>query len=341
MARLVVDPRHPDPSALDRAATLLRAGQLVAFPTETVYGLGAHALDPAAVRRIYEAKGRPAHNPVIVHVADAEAARALVVGWPDAAARLAEAFWPGPLTLVLPKAPTVPDIVTAGLPAVGVRVPAHPVALALLRTVGLPIAAPSANRFTELSPTSAAHVERTLGDRVPLILDGGPSSVGIESTVVDVSGPRPRILRPGVLSVDELQAVAGPFDLTRVSVAGDAPRPAPGMIERHYAPRARVVLVEATDAADATAAADAVATARNAGAVVGVLALSPAFPVSGDVAVRMPSDPRAYAARLYATLHDLDDEGCTQVVIERPPATPAWAGVLDRLQRAATTAEPA
>ncbi|MFN9455636.1 MAG: L-threonylcarbamoyladenylate synthase [Gemmatimonadota bacterium] len=333
MARLVVDPRRPDPSALDRAAALLRAGQLVAFPTETVYGLGAHALDADAVRRIYEAKGRPPHNPVIVHVADADAARALVTRWPESAARLARAFWPGPLTLVLPKVAAVPDVATAGLPAVGVRVPAHPVALALLRAAGIPVAAPSANRFTELSPTSAAHVERTLGERVPLILDGGPASVGIESTVVDCTGPRPRVLRPGVIGLDELEAVAGPFDVARVSSSGQEPRLSPGMIDRHYAPRARVVLAGVDDAA-ATAA--TVAAARAAGTVVGIVAMTRAFPVAGDVAVLMPAEPRAYAARLYATLHDLDDEGCSVVIVERPPTTAAWAGVTDRLTRAAT-----
>ncbi|MFN9213834.1 MAG: L-threonylcarbamoyladenylate synthase [Gemmatimonadota bacterium] len=321
MARLVVDPRRPDPSALDRAAALLRAGQLVAFPTETVYGLGAHALDADAVRRIYDAKGRPPHNPVIVHVADADAARALVTRWPESAARLARAFWPGPLTLVLPKVAAVPDVATAGLPAVGVRVPAHPVALALLRAAGIPVAAPSANRFTELSPTSAAHVERTLGERVPLILDGGPASVGIESTVVDCTGPRPRVLRPGVIGLYELEAVAGPFDVARVSASGQEPRLSPGMIDRHYAPRARVVVAGGDDAA---------------GTVVGIVAMTRAFPLAGDVAVLMPAEPRAYAARLYATLHDLDDEGCSVVIVERPPTTAAWAGVTDRLTRAAT-----
>jgi L-threonylcarbamoyladenylate synthase len=333
MARLVVDPRAPDPSAIARAAARLRAGELVAFPTETVYGLGAHALDPDAVARIYAAKGRPAHNPVIVHVASAAAARALVTAWPDAAQLLAEAFWPGPLTLVLPKASQVPDIVTAGLPAVGVRVPAHPVALALLIEAGVPVAAPSANRFTELSPTSADHVERTLGDRVGLILDGGPASVGIESTVVDLTGARPRILRPGVLSRDELEAVAGPFDAAPVSLSGDAPRPAPGMIDRHYAPRARLTLVSV---AEASATAARVADERAGGAVVGVLALTPGFPVLADLAVAMPAEPRAYAHRLYAVLHDLDDEGCTRVIVETPPSGSAWDGVRDRLERAAT-----
>jgi L-threonylcarbamoyladenylate synthase len=335
MVRIAVDPRHPDPTVLARAAALLRGGELVAFPTETVYGLGAHALDAAAVARIYAAKGRPAHNPVIVHVPSVEAARALAAAWPEPAERLAREFWPGPLTLVVPKTPEVPDLVTAGLPAVGLRVPSHPVALALLREAGVPVAAPSANRFTELSPTSAAHVERTLGDRVPMILDGGPASVGIESTVVDCTGSRPRVLRPGVLALDALERVAGPFDTARVSVTGDAPRPAPGMIDRHYAPRARVVLVPTPNA---SAAAARVATTRAAGGVVGVVALSSGFAVPADLAVAMPGDPRGYAQRLYAVLHDLDAEGCSEVVVELPPEGVAWDGVRDRLLRAATPA---
>ena len=191
---------------------MLRAGGLVAFPTETVYGLGADALDPAAVRRIYEAKGRPAFNPIIVHVASIEHARRLARQWPAHATRLAQRFWPGPLTLVVPKDVTVPDIVTAGLDAVGIRVPAHPVALALIRAADLPVAAPSANRFTQLSPTSADHVAQALGDRIDVLLDGGPAQVGIESTVVDLTGPMPRLLRPGMISIASLEEVVGPVE---------------------------------------------------------------------------------------------------------------------------------
>jgi L-threonylcarbamoyladenylate synthase len=221
----------------------VRAGGLVAFPTETVYGLGADALDPAAVRRIFEAKGRPAFNPVIVHVADIEHAKRLTRRWPATATRLANHFWPGPLTLVLPKDISVPDIVTAGLDAVGIRVPAHPVALALIRAADIPVAAPSANRFTQLSPTTADHVAQALGDRVDILLDSGPAQVGIESTVVDLTGAVPRLLRPGMLSRAQLEAVVGPLRQDDAEPSGDAPRLSPGQVERHYAPRAALELL--------------------------------------------------------------------------------------------------
>lgn len=329
MEILPVDPAAPAPASLRRAAEIIRAGGLVAFPTETVYGLGAHALDPAAVARIYAAKGRPAYNPLIVHVADAAGARVLVGGWPDAAERLARAFWPGPLTLVLPKRDAVPEAITAGLPSVAVRVPAHPVALALLREAGVPIAAPSANRFTELSPTTAAHVAASLGDAVDLILDGGPTTVGIESTVVDLTGPRPRILRPGMISATQVADVVGAVDDAPVAVRDGEARPSPGMVERHYAPRARLVPFN-----DATRAAALGIAGREAvaGVRVGAIAFEP-LPVAEPVV--LPRDPAGYAARLYAALHELDDRGCALVLVERVPEGAAWAGVRDRLERAA------
>ncbi|MBU6365517.1 MAG: threonylcarbamoyl-AMP synthase, partial [Gemmatimonadetes bacterium] len=197
------------PEAIRDAAAALRRGELVAFPTETVYGLGANALDPEAVARVYAAKGRPAWNPLIAHVADVAAARALARHWPPAAERLAAACWPGPLTLVLPKAAHVPDAVTAGRDAVGIRVPDHPVALALLHEAGVPVVAPSANRFTQVSPTTAGHVQEALGDRVAHILDGGPCQVGIESTVLDLTQDPPAILRPGMLDARQLAALLG------------------------------------------------------------------------------------------------------------------------------------
>jgi tRNA threonylcarbamoyl adenosine modification protein (Sua5/YciO/YrdC/YwlC family) len=193
---------------IERAAELLRAGRLVAFPTETVYGLGANALDPAAVQRIFEAKGRPLSSPLIVHVDSIGMARELALQWPDAAEKLARRFWPGPLTIVLPKQPVVPDIVTASLPSVGLRIPAHPVAIALLQAAKIPLAAPSANRFMELSPTTAEHVRIGLGDEVDMILDGGPCSIGIESTVISFAGPVPKILRPGMISQPDIEAAA-------------------------------------------------------------------------------------------------------------------------------------
>jgi len=303
---------------------VLRAGGLVAFPTETVYGLGAHALDPAAVDRIYHAKGRPAYNPLIVHVAGVEQARGLSSDWPAAADRLAERFWPGPLTLVVPKAAAVPDAVSAGLATVGVRVPAHPVAHALLAAAGIPVAAPSANRSAHVSPTTAEHVRRSLGDRVDLVLDAGPTPVGIESTVLSLAGPVPTVLRPGSIPVDALREVLGEVRVGGGEAGGDAARPSPGMLDRHYAPRAEVRLFDAGDAAPPGAE----------GGRTAVLLIRAAAHPAGEP-VRMPADARGYAARLYATLHRLDDEGFERILVELPPDTPEWAGVRDRLRRAA------
>lgn len=332
MTLVRVDPAHPDEAAIRRAAEVLRAGGLVAFPTETVYGLGAHALDPAAVARIYAAKGRPGYNPVIVHVASVDQARALASVWPEAAERLAAAFWPGPLTLVVPRAENVPDAVTAGLPDVALRIPAHPVALALLAEAAIPVAAPSANRSTEVSPTTGAHVARSLGDRVDLILDAGPTPVGIESTVVSVAGAVPTVLRPGTISVDDLAAVVG-----EVAVAGDATRPegaalpSPGTMDRHYAPRAEVRLWHPNERESALSDAR---SALAAGRRVGILARS-AVALPGARVERMPDDPAGYAARLYAALHEMDDAGCDVVLVEHVPDAPAWAGLRDRLRRSA------
>ena len=334
MTVVKIDSAAPDSAILARAADLLRNGRLVAFPTETVYGLGGHALDPRAVRRIFDAKGRPSYNPLIVHVADVAGAREVAAEWPERAARLATAFWPGPLTLVLAKRAGVPDEVTAGLSTVAVRVPAHPVALALLREARIPIAAPSANRSTELSPTTAQHVEKALGDRIDMILDGGPTSVGIESTVVDLTGDDAVILRPGVLGPDDLAPVIGRvlFAAGATHAAGDeSPRLAPGMMDRHYAPRARVLLF---DAAEGARAAAAVRAHLERGASVGGVLLHP-LDVETPWLVRMPSSPAAYAQRLYETLHALDDAGCELIVIERVPDDAQWAGVRDRLERAA------
>jgi L-threonylcarbamoyladenylate synthase len=330
MRVIQVDADAPD-AAVREAAAVLCAGGLVAFPTETVYGLGAHALDPAAVERIYRAKGRPAYNPLIVHVATVDAARALSSAWPAAADRLAARFWPGPLTLVVPKAAVVPDAVSAGLPTVGIRIPAHPVAQALLAAAGIPVAAPSANRSTQVSPTTAEHVRRGLGAAVDLILDAGPTAVGIESTVLSLAGPVPTVLRPGSISVDELREVLGEVRVGG-EVGGDAARPSPGMLDRHYAPAAEVRLFdpEAREAALAKASWAAGEDRR-----IGVIAFAPAAAPATQV-VEMPADAKAYAARLYSALHELDAAGCEVVWIEQVPETPEWAGVRDRLKRAAT-----
>lgn len=332
MRILRVDPAAPDAAALADATQVLRQGGLVAFPTETVYGLGAHALDPEAVGRIYQAKGRPAYNPLIVHVATVEAARALSSAWPAEADRLTERFWPGPLTLVVPKAPEIPDAVSAGLGTVGVRIPAHPVAHGLLQAAGIPVAAPSANRSMHISPTTAEHVRRSLGDAVDVIVDGGPCPVGIESTVLSLAGEVPTILRPGSVPADALREVLGRVETASAEPSGSAARPSPGMLDRHYAPRGEVRLFDPS--AREAAFAKAVWAASD-DRTVGVIAFAPVS-ASGAEVVMMPADARPYASRLYAALHALDAAGCEVIWIEQVPDTPEWAGIRDRLRRAAT-----
>jgi L-threonylcarbamoyladenylate synthase len=293
--------------SLNRAAEIIRAGELVAFPTETVYGIGANALNASAVAKIFELKGRPSTSPLIVHVSSVEMARECVTEWPRQAEELANQYWAGPLTIVLPKAPAIPDVVTAGLPTVGVRMPAHPVALALIEHAGVPIAAPSANRFTHLSPTTAEHVCEEFGDTVP-ILDGGPTKVGIESTVVSLVGGKLTLLRPGMISLGEIERAASP---------GGA-HPAPGMHARHYSPRTRLLLV-----------AHPRELPEGHGAYVWWKE-----PEAAAQSIQMPSDPGAYAAKLYSVLHQLDREGFPWIAVEAPPDTPEWAAILDRLRRA-------
>jgi L-threonylcarbamoyladenylate synthase len=326
LVRLTGD--HPDAAVIREAADLLRAGRLVAFPTETVYGLGAHALDPDAVQRIYDAKGRPSVNPIIVHVASADAARALAAEWTPVAEALAAKFWPGPLTLVVRKRDVVPGIVTAGADTVGLRVPAHPVALALLKTAAIPVAAPSANLSTQLSPTTAQHVERGLGERVDMILDGGPTTVGIESTVVDATGSVPRVLRPGMLSAADVARVAGAVTERDAHVPSDVQPRSPGLLGRHYAPRARVRVF--TDADRANAALEA-RSAADGGLRVGAMVFAP----MGRVTVEhtMPRDPEEYARILYATLHAMDDAHCDVVFVELPPDAVEWSAIRDRIRR--------
>ncbi len=291
--------------SVEYAAALIRAGKLVAFPTETVYGLGANALDAAAVERIFAAKSRPHTSPLIVHVESIEMARSLAAVWPEAAETLAQRYWPGPLTMVVPKRPQIPDVVTAGLPTVGLRMPAHLLALALIRAAGVPIAAPSANRFTELSPTNARHVPESLADYV---LDGGPARVGIESTVLSLAGP-PVLLRPGVIPLPEIEALIGP--VAPADAPGAEAHPSPGMHPRHYSPATPLLLLHPSDRPP-----------EGKGAWLRI----------GD---SMPSDPLAYASVLYETLHRLDSQHLDWIAVELPPESPEWAGVLDRLRRAA------
>ena len=331
-----VDPVRPDPNVIADAAARLRVGELVAFPTETVYGLGANALDAEAVARIFAAKGRPSYNPVIVHVPHTDAARRVVTEWPDAAARLAAAFWPGPLTIVLPKSPDIPETVSAGLGLIGVRVPAHQVALALLRAARVPVAAPSANKSNGLSPTTGEHVARGLADVEGIILDGGPCEVGIESTVIDLTTDIPTLLRPGGVSIAALESVLGVRPLRAVaSAAKDEPRRSPGALERHYAPRATLRLVPAGDAVALSTMIDSL---RRAGTRIGLLTYSDFdLPFPGDVLLRtLPARAESYANALFATLHDLDAGGVSAIVVEAVPELPIWDAIRDRLKRASS-----
>lgn len=307
-------------SEIRRAAQILRAGGLVAFPTETVYGLGADATNRDALARLYAVKRRPADHPVIVHFADAERAFAWAREIPEPAKKLAARFWPGPLTLILKRSALAADFVTGGQDTAGVRVPSHPVAHELLKSFGGGIAAPSANRFGLLSPTTAAHVRADLGGEVDLVLDAGPSEIGIESTIVDFSRGAPVLLRPGKITRADLESVLG---IAVEEKDTDSPRH-PGALERHYAPRtaARLVAPHALDAEIARL-----------GARVAVLAFSrPDERV--DYWIRMPREPQAFAQRLYAALRELDAAGCEAILIESPPEGPAWAAVRDRLLRA-------
>ena len=303
-----------------RAAQILRAGGLVAFPTETVYGLGADATNAEAVRKLYAVKRRPADHPVIIHFADAETAFTWAREVSEGARELAGRFWPGPLTLILKRSPLAKDFVTGGQDTVGLRVPSHPVAQELLKEFSGAIAAPSANRFGLVSPTTAAHVRDDLGSEVELVLEGGASEVGIESTILDLSGPSPVLLRPGHIAKHQLREVLA---LEVFEKAVDAPRH-PGGMERHYAPRtpARLVFSYELDKTIAQAKGD-----------VAVLAFSrPDERV--DYWLRMPRDPKAYAQRLYAALRELDTAGCERIIIEAPPELPEWSAVRDRLKRA-------
>ena len=331
--------------ALATAAERLVSGQLVAIPTETVYGLAAHALDPDAVALIFGAKGRPANNPLIVHVADIAMAQRLVEDWPEVARRAAAAFWPGPLTLVLPKSAAVPDIVTAGGPTVAVRCPSLAITRKLIEQADCPLAAPSANRSEAVSPTTAQHVLESLGNKVGMILDAGPCEHGLESTVLDCTVDPPRILRPGPLSADQIAAAIGGPVMQEASLVSSSPNAAgqgtdtvarsPGQRVRHYAPRTPLIVT--------SQAADLVNQFLTTGKRVGWLSQNPhdasvrGLAVSADlVVVPMPDTPAAYGRSLYATLHALDQRQLDQLVADDVPAGNEWAAVRDRLLRASS-----
>ena len=351
--RLAVDPgrlKSPEAArALDRAAAILRDGGLVAFPTETVYGLGANALDAAAVGRIFAAKQRPAWDPVIVHIAAPPMLERLVSEVSEPAGLLMRAFWPGPLTLLLPRAEGVPAAVTAGRPLVGVRMPSHPVALELIGRAGVPVAAPSANLFSRTSPTTAAHVLDDLDGRVDAVLDAGPALQGVESTVLDVSQSPMRIYRPGAVTAEQIRAIAGAVELDREDgQARETPAealPAPGVGLRHYAPRARLVLVDASAAELGQKLAEA-ARALD-GTRVGVM-----LPAGIDAEIGAPEGlrpailfnwgrwdaPGTLAESLYAGLRWLDAQGCDVILCPLPPEEGIGAAMRDRLRKGAREA---
>ena len=319
----------PDDTAV--AASMLRDGKLVAFPTETVYGLGASARLPAAVARVFAVKGRPAGHPLILHLADA----AMLGEWAEAtpvARTLAAAFWPGPLTLVLPRRAVVPDEVTGGRPTVGVRVPDHPVALAILRAFGGGVAAPSANRFGRVSPTTAAHVLADLGGDVDAVVDGGPAAVGVESTILEVTPDGLTILRPGGISAEQIEAVAG----AAVERVAHGPARAPGMLAAHYSPRARVVVLDPDDG-DAGRLGATVARLVASGESVAVLARAGLDDPPGAVVLEPPASTEDYARVLYARLREADERGASVIVCVAPAAVGVGIAVRDRLARAAAT----
>ena len=301
-------PLRPVEPNLRRAANALLAGDLVVLPTETVYGLAADAANPEAVAKIFEAKGRPQDNPLIVHVSHMDAVELWSDHLPKGMLKLARAFWPGPLTVVLPKNPRVPNIVTAGLDTVAIRIPSHSLALAVLEMTGMGLAMPSANPFMGLSPTRADRIDPTVAAHVACIIDGGPCRVGIESTVLDLSDGTPKILRPGMITAEEIEAVIGSLE-----VVGDSERKSPGMYRRHYSPRVPTVLVQK-------------ATAQEAGLVLGY--------TDSPNQIQMPSDPVNYAKKLYVALSDLEGRGVDRIVIEEPPKGSEWAGVWDRVSKA-------
>jgi L-threonylcarbamoyladenylate synthase len=328
----------PDDSEIERAVAVLRSGGLVAFPTETVYGLGADATNTTAVQRIFAAKGRPTTNPLIVHISDASVARRYVTHWPESAAKLADQFWPGPLTLVLPRASIIVPEVSAGLSSVGLRSPDHPVALALLRQFNGPIAAPSANRANRISPTAGEHVRQELGDAVDLILDGGPCKVGIESTVLELCRAIPRILRLGAITREQIQEVIGRIESSGESVdSATESSLSPGKGTIHYSPAAPAFGFESDQIARLKTKLDQMASEP---VTVLVIKDSPASKLirtgtrPGHRIIELPYDPVEYARRMYAVLREADQPATKAILVEMPPGDEHWIAIRDRMRRA-------
>jgi len=322
-------------TAVARAVELLRAGQVVALPTETVYGLAANALDERAVKRIFEVKKRPAHNPIIVHVAGQEMARRCAGEWPESAGQMARAFWPGPLTLVLERAAKIPAVVTAGGPTVGIRWPSHPFMQAVIRACGFPLAAPSANSSNRVSPTTAAHVSADLGAKIPLIVDGGPCQVGIESTVLDLTVKPARVLRPGMVHGESLRAAAPGLEWA-VEADGQGEKEgilkSPGRLPKHYSPRARLLVRSWRDEGELR---QEILKAALKPENVGIISHT-VIPVTapGRVSI-IPRDAEAFARAIYAELHRCDAAGMEAIIVEAVPEGAEWRGIADRLRRAA------
>ena len=343
-----VDREKPDPAAIDEAAAALRAGKLVVFPTETVYGLGANALDPIAVQKIFDAKERPANDPLIVHIAHIGQVTQCAAAMPAGARKLGLSFWAGPLTLILAKKPEIPDLVTAGLPSVAVRVPSHRVARALMEMAGLPIAAPSANRFSRPSPTTAAHVIEDLDGRVDLVLDAGPTDIGLESTIVDFTVDPPVLRRPGGITFEQVHSVVPEVEMQAEQAGAEQPQVAPGQMTRHYAPKAELTLYEGPRDAVIRRLATDVRAAAAAGDRVGILApeedLSALAP---EVAARAASgriETFPYGSRtdlersgreLYKAIRALDGTGVAKIFAVGVGSEGLAAAIHDRLVRAA------
>ncbi len=319
-------------AAVKRAAEFLRAGEVVALPTETVYGLAANALDEKAVAKIFQIKGRPSHNPIIIHVAGNEMAAACVQEFSALAEKFSRAFWPGPLTLVLPRSEKIPGNCTAGGETVGVRWPSHPFMQAVIRECGFPLAAPSANLSNQISPTNAAHVRAQLDGKIPLIVDGGQSQVGIESTVLDLTVSPPRILRPGMIHAESLASVGLPIADCRLPIEGGSLR-SPGLLAKHYSPKAKLVVLDWLNEADLCAQLRTHHASLLTTHIIAHTKIPGGFPPE-NVSV-IPHDAEAFARALYGELHRCDAAGAQLIVVEAPPETSEWSGIADRLRRAA------